>query len=232
MSRQEVADIIVRRRLALAVQSVTSASPEYDAVTGVVTLKSLNLRVLAPLTINGFVWEAEHPDDAHDLPEDGEWLTVTAWAKTSTVTLTEDPGLTIGFSIDGGTSLTRASTTLAADTADLVAQFNADPGYSLVGTASSPADGTISIEWVSAWPLPRAFLDLSTGSAAAVGNVDVVQLVSQSGTLGVVDESKFQASHGAGVAVDPFGRQIQVNYWEKTPDGADLYRWVGPVWSA
>lgn len=231
MSRQEASDIIIRRRLALAVQYVTSASPEYDAGTGVVTLKSLNLRVLAPLTIKGFVWEADHPDDAHDLPEDGEWLTVAAWSSTSTVLVTSTGSDDVGFDVDGGAVLTRVSTNLNDDTNDLRDQFNADPGYSALGTASAPAPGIVSIAWSAAWPVPHVFSDQSTVANAAAGNDDVLQLVSQSGDPPNA-ESRIQASHGAVAYVDPFGRQIQVSYWEKTPDGADLDRWVAPDWSA
>jgi len=228
-SKDEVDAVLVRRRLGLAGQIVTSASPEYNAATGVVTLTAINVFVLAPLTITGFVWDTDSIYDAHDMPEDGDFITLAAWARTSTVVLTSSVGDTIGFDVDGGAVLSRVSTNATDDTDDLRDQFNADPGYSGTGTATTVAPGYLSILWVAAWPLARAFTDASNGSAAAAGSNDVVQVISGSGDP--PSGAEVQGSHGGTVYLDPHARAIQVTYRVATPDGAPLNRWLAPDWS-
>jgi len=226
----EVDWVRVRTRLGLATQIVTAASPEYDAVTGVVTLKGINLYVLAPLTITGFVWEANHADDTYDMPEDGDWITIAGFATTSTVALGSNALDLIGFSIDGGAPLTPVSVDATTDTDELRDLFNADPGYSALGTATTIAPGFLSIAWSAAWPGAHVFVDLSTGSAVASGNDDVVQVAS--GSVLPPAGAECQGSHGGIVYVDPHGRPVQVIYRTTLPNGAALNRWLAPNWSA
>jgi len=229
-SRHEVEDVKVQRKLALASQLVTAASPEYDAVTKVVTVTAINVFALAPLVIAGFHWAAAHPADDSDPPEDGDWITLAGYARTSMVVLASKGGEDVGFRVGAGTNLTVVSVDAATDTDALRDLFNADPGYAADGTATTLAPGFISIAWNDAWPVAHTFLDLSTGTAAASGNDDVVQVLSGDG--GVPEGTACQGSHGGTVYVDGHARPIQIIYRTKTPDGGDLNQWLVPDWTA